>query len=148
MTSLPASADPKAGATEALAAGRAAFNRGQFFAAHERWEDAWRTAAGPPRTILQGLIQIAAGLHHLHQGRTGPAARLLVKGVRKLPLSTPGAPAAGTVRLEIDALALALAELKLAGFAVAITRLVDSCTTSFDPVAAPTSSSRIRVPRL
>jgi uncharacterized protein len=68
----------------ALEAGRAAFNRGEFFEAHERWEDVWRLLAGPERTFVQGLIQIAAGLHHLQGGRLAPAARLLRKGLAKL----------------------------------------------------------------
>jgi len=67
-----------------LAPGRAAFNRGEFFAAHELWEDVWRGLAGDERTLAQGLIQIAAGLHHLQHGRPRPAARLLARGASKL----------------------------------------------------------------
>jgi predicted metal-dependent hydrolase len=67
-----------------LAPGRAAFNRGEFFEAHELWEDVWRGLAGGERLLVQGLIQIAAGLHHLQRGRTRPAARLLARGARKL----------------------------------------------------------------
>ena len=67
-----------------LAPGRAAFNRGDFFAAHELWEDVWRTLAGDERALAQGLIQIAAGLHHLQRGRPRPAARLLTRGASKL----------------------------------------------------------------
>jgi len=67
-----------------LAPGRAAFNRGEFFAAHELWEDVWRGLAGDERALAQGLIQIAAGLHHLQRGRPRPAARLLARGASKL----------------------------------------------------------------
>jgi hypothetical protein len=67
-----------------LAPGRAAFNRGEFFAAHELWEDVWRNLAGDQRTFTQGLIQIAAGLHHLKRGRPRPAASVLARGVEKL----------------------------------------------------------------
>lgn len=67
-----------------LQPGRAAFNRGAFFEAHELWEDDWRDLAGDQRSLVQGLIQIAAGLHHLQHGRQRPAARLLARGVRKL----------------------------------------------------------------
>jgi predicted metal-dependent hydrolase len=69
----------------ALEPGRAAFNRGAFFQAHELWEDVWRVATGAERELTQGLIQIAAGLHHLQQGRPRPAARLLARGLAKLP---------------------------------------------------------------
>ena len=46
-----------------LEQGRVAFNRGEYFEAHELWEDVWRELAGAERIFVQGLIQIAAGLH-------------------------------------------------------------------------------------
>ena len=67
-----------------LQPGRAAFNRGAFFDAHELWEEVWRDLAGDQRNLVQGLIQIAAGLHHLQRGRQRPAARLLARGVQKI----------------------------------------------------------------
>ena len=60
---------------------------------------------------MQGLIQIAAGLHHLEQRRPGPAAGLLRKGLEKISRGVP-APFA---HLRVEALARAgdrlLAEL-------------------------------------
>ena len=50
------------------------FNRGAFFEAHETWEEIWRSTAPEPRTLFQGLIQVAAALHQirdLHR-RAGP----------------------------------------------------------------------------
>ena len=67
-----------------LAPGRAAFNHGDFFEAHELWEDVWRTLAGADRTFVQGLIQIAAGLHHVKEGRPRPGARVIARGVEKV----------------------------------------------------------------
>jgi predicted metal-dependent hydrolase len=67
-----------------MAEGRTAFNRGDFFGAHELWETVWRSAAGPERRWLQGLIQVAAGLHQLACGRTAPAATLLARAAAKL----------------------------------------------------------------
>jgi predicted metal-dependent hydrolase len=64
--------------------GQIAFNRGEFFVAHERWEEVWQELKGTERLAVQGLIQIAAALHHLKEGRGEPAARLLEKGVMKL----------------------------------------------------------------
>jgi hypothetical protein len=60
--------------SQRLEQGRVAFNRGEYFEAHELWEDAWRELAGAERIFVQGLIQIAAGLHHLQQRRPLPAA--------------------------------------------------------------------------
>lgn len=72
-----------------LEQGRAAFNRAAFFDAHECWENAWRGLKGQERTVVQGLIQIAAGLHHLQQHRSVPAGRLLAKGLEKLARGAP-----------------------------------------------------------
>jgi hypothetical protein len=76
---------------ERLESGRQAFNGGQFFAAHEHWEEAWHQLTGPERRAVQGLIQIAAGLHHLTSGRPRPAAAQLGKGLAKLALPVPEA---------------------------------------------------------
>jgi predicted metal-dependent hydrolase len=67
-----------------MTAGRAAFNRGDHFLAHELWEEVWRSSSGPERRWLQGLIQLAAGLHQLARGRTAPAATLLLRALAKL----------------------------------------------------------------
>ena len=84
---------PPGSTAERLEPGRAAFNRGAFFDAHELWEEVWRDLAvgGAERTVVQGLIQIAAGCHHLQNRRTGPAARLLEKGLVKISAEIPAA---------------------------------------------------------
>jgi uncharacterized protein len=48
------------------------FNSGEFFKAHEVWEEIWLGATEPDKTFLQGLIQLAAAFHHYSRGnRTG-----------------------------------------------------------------------------
>jgi uncharacterized protein len=84
-----------------LEQGRAAFNRGDYFYAHELWEDVWHELVGAERILVQGLIQIAAGLHHLRHHRPRPAESLLRKGLEKLSRGTPGP----TVHLRIGPLA-------------------------------------------
>jgi hypothetical protein len=69
---------------EGIRQGQSAFNRGEFFVAHERWEEVWLELKGSERVAVQGLIQIAAGLHHLQEGRGEPGRRLLEKGAMKL----------------------------------------------------------------
>ncbi|HVY47044.1 MAG TPA: DUF309 domain-containing protein [Minicystis sp.] len=64
--------------------GLAEFERGRFFEAHERWEDAWRSASEPVRTWIQGLIQLAAAFHKLRAGALAPAARLASRAAEKL----------------------------------------------------------------
>ena len=60
------------------------FNRGEFFEAHETWEDAWRPATGPERKFLQGFIQIAVALHHHSTGNLRGAQSLLKRGCGNL----------------------------------------------------------------
>jgi len=60
------------------------FDRGQFFEAHEGWEDAWRRARGEDEVFLHGLIQVAAGFHKLQCGQPSGTVSLLSKGVAKL----------------------------------------------------------------
>ncbi|MDD5302860.1 MAG: DUF309 domain-containing protein [Elusimicrobia bacterium] len=59
---------------------------GRFFDAHEELEAFWRTAAGDEKTLLQGLIQVAAGLHRLKLDprKTDGAFYLLDRGLEKL----------------------------------------------------------------
>jgi predicted metal-dependent hydrolase len=100
-----------------LDAGRAAFNDGRYFEAHELWEKAWSELAGAERVFVQGLIQIAAGLHHLEQRRPRPAAGLLRKGLAKVSRGVP-APLAGLpVAALVRAGARLLAELAAGGMA-------------------------------
>ncbi len=69
---------------ERLARGRALFNSGHYFEAHEAWEDAWRGETGPVRRTLHGLIQVAAGLHKALQNQPKGCVRLLAMGLEKL----------------------------------------------------------------
>jgi hypothetical protein len=59
---------------------------GRFFDAHEELELAWNAAEGDTKVLLQGLIQIAAGLHRLklHPEKTDGAFYLLDRGLEKL----------------------------------------------------------------
>lgn len=59
---------------------------GRFFDAHEELEVAWKAADGETKILLQGLIQLAAGLHrwNLHPEKTDGAFYLLDRGVAKV----------------------------------------------------------------
>ena len=71
--------------TESLEGGRALFNSGRYFEAHEAWEDGWREETGDVRRTLHGLIQIAAGYHKAtKQSQPSGCARLLEAGLEKL----------------------------------------------------------------
>jgi hypothetical protein len=53
----------------AFRAGVEAYERGDFFEAHELWEPAWMGSADPAeRALLSGLIKLAAGFVHAVRG--------------------------------------------------------------------------------
>ncbi|MCZ6820224.1 MAG: DUF309 domain-containing protein [Calditrichaeota bacterium] len=47
--------------------GIALFNDGQFWDAHEAWEEIWKRHPESSRIFFQGLIQVAAGFHQLRR---------------------------------------------------------------------------------
>jgi predicted metal-dependent hydrolase len=63
-------------------AGAELFNRGEYFEAHEAWEDLWHDTAGPDRRFYQGLIQAAVAVYHAGNGNTRGARRLFHSGRR------------------------------------------------------------------
>jgi predicted metal-dependent hydrolase len=69
---------------ELLDAGRDAYNRGEYYDAHEHWEEVWLTLEDPEHRWLQGLIQVATGFHKLVQGKSSPATTLLDRALAKL----------------------------------------------------------------
>ncbi|HEX8110740.1 MAG TPA: DUF309 domain-containing protein [Kofleriaceae bacterium] len=74
-----------------LELGAAALAAGDWLAAHEHWEQAWRRTGPDDRHAVQALAQLAAALVHLSRGRPRGAARVLAKAQRKL--ARPATPA-------------------------------------------------------
>lgn len=60
------------------------FNRGEYFAAHESWETIWLGASGRDKVFLQGLVQLAAALHHWRRGNAKGTRALLERAIGKL----------------------------------------------------------------
>jgi predicted metal-dependent hydrolase len=56
------------------------FNRGEYFDAHEVWEDVWRESDGAAASFFKGLIQAAVSLYHLDRGNLAGARRLFASG--------------------------------------------------------------------
>jgi len=76
-----AAAPLRAETRAALEQGRRLFNAGHFFEAHEVWEAAWLREEAEIRTLLQGLIQVAAAFHQaLDRRNASGCARLLAAG--------------------------------------------------------------------
>jgi hypothetical protein len=65
------------------------FNRGEYFDAHEVWEDLWRDCDPADRLFYQSLIQAAVALYHWgNRNRTG-ASRLSASGRDKMASYRP-----------------------------------------------------------
>jgi predicted metal-dependent hydrolase len=58
------------------------FNRGDFFEAHEVWEELWLACPAAERRFFQALIQAAVALHHFGRGNYTGASRLFHSGRR------------------------------------------------------------------
>lgn len=69
---------------EYLAQGVTLFNAGRWFEAHEAWEEAWRWETGARRSLLQGLILVAAGCLKREAGRAEGARTLFHRASERL----------------------------------------------------------------
>jgi predicted metal-dependent hydrolase len=70
-------------------AGVVLFNRRDYFAAHEVWEDLWHDCPSADRRFYQSLIQAAVALYHWARGNETGARRLFDSGRRYM---TPFGP--------------------------------------------------------
>ncbi len=68
-----------------LERGAELFNRGEYYEAHEVWEELWLELEDEPKLFVQGLIQVAAAYHKATvQMQPGGCVRLLVTALQKL----------------------------------------------------------------
>lgn len=106
---------PDADRRAALAAFLEAYERGEFFEAHELLEPAWMGAEDlAERELLQGLIKVAAAYVHASRGNPagveknlrGALARIEAGRAAGPDLHIDAATLAGDVRARLDELAL------------------------------------------
>jgi hypothetical protein len=64
--------------------GLALFNRGEFFACHEVWEELWLRSTGAEKLFFQGLIQAAVAILHAERGNLRGATSTWRKARTKL----------------------------------------------------------------
>jgi predicted metal-dependent hydrolase len=80
MAELPEPHSPASPASgnydERYLAGIVCFNRGDYFDAHEVWEELWMDCPAADRRFVQALIQAAVSLYHWGNGNTAGADRL------------------------------------------------------------------------
>ncbi len=56
------------------------FNRADYFAAHEVWEEVWRDCPSQERRFYQGLIQAAVAIYQWNRSNARGARRLFYSG--------------------------------------------------------------------
>ena len=86
---------------EAVELGGRLLAEGRPFHAHEVFEAAWKSTAGPERELWRGLAQIAVGLTHARRGNAPGAAALLRRGARHVREHAP--PNSGPDEVGVDA---------------------------------------------
>ena len=101
---------PVAARRRALAEGLDAYDRGDFFEAHELLEPAWMgTADLAERAVLQGLIKLAAAFVHASRGNPAGVGKNL-RGARD-HLAARGTGAAGReLGVDVDELQSRISE--------------------------------------
>lgn len=74
-----------------LAVALACFNAGDWYGAHDHFEELWHETQGPIRPALQGVLQIAVAHVHLERGNLHGATVLLGEGIGRLAHVEPDA---------------------------------------------------------
>jgi len=85
----PSSPDLSAEATSRFLGGLELIRRGEYFAAHEELELAWRAAPAAERDFFQGLVHVAVAWYQAGRGRQVGTERQLVKAIRRLTQYAP-----------------------------------------------------------
>ena len=75
------------------------FNAGEWYAAHDLFEELWHETADPERRSLQGILQVAVAQLHLQRGNRRGATILFGEALGRL--KRPGTPDLG---LNLEAL--------------------------------------------
>jgi hypothetical protein len=96
-------ADAMPAVTLAVQRGVRLFNLHRYMRAQDVWEDAWRDATGDDRGFLEGLVQLAAGLHlRTRRGATRGAVHLLSQAIVLLDDHRPARHGVDVERLLTD----------------------------------------------
>ena len=69
------------------------FNAGEWYAAHDLFEELWHETADPERRSLQGILQVAVAQLHLQRGNRRGATILFGEALGRL--KRPGTPDLG-----------------------------------------------------
>lgn len=75
----------------------------RWFDAHEAFEDAWRVATGPRRSLLRALVHACVALEHLRRGNAAGVALQLPKAQARMNEAAPDDPLTAVARAWIEA---------------------------------------------
>ena len=103
---------------EGFARGIGLIRTGEYFAAHEELEDAWRAAEPAERDFLQGLVHVAVAWYQAGRGKEIGCGRQLEKAVRRL---TPYAPEHRGIDIAALLVQLEAAQTTVAGGSLELT---------------------------
>jgi len=70
--------------SEKLKAGILLFQEGNYFDAHDMWEEVWQDLSGHKRIFWQSLIQISVACYHIENGNRKGAEGMLEKASHKI----------------------------------------------------------------
>jgi predicted metal-dependent hydrolase len=98
-------------ADEAVALGGRLLAEGRPFHAHEVFEAAWKSSAGPDRELWRGLAQIAVGLTHARRGNAAGAVSLLRRGADRVRGCADAGSEGGPAGLDPEFVAASAAEV-------------------------------------
>ena len=60
------------------------FNQGEYYACHDTLEAIWMEASDPPKSLYQGILQVAVGIYHLSNLNWKGAVILLGEGINRI----------------------------------------------------------------
>jgi uncharacterized protein len=72
-----------------LLRGAESFNAGDYYAAHDIWEDLWRGTPSPTRQFYHSLIHAAVAFYHQSCGRCAAATKQAARGRLKASAFAP-----------------------------------------------------------
>lgn len=60
------------------------FNCGEYYACHDTLEAIWMEAFDPPKSLYQGILQVAVGIYHLSNQNWKGSVILLGEGINRI----------------------------------------------------------------
>ena len=60
------------------------FNSGNFYEAHDLFEDLWHECDEPKRRWIHGIVQISVAMHHHSTGNLNGSILLLAEGISRM----------------------------------------------------------------